>query len=166
MKRWLKILIALLVTILGIWILIGVAEEAHSLFQGSAVLSTSLPTTSLTINDKSLSLEIVTSTQDVQHGLSDRVSMPLDHGMLFVFDAPSVQRFWMYHMHFPLDMIFLRDGVVVDMVKNLPAPSTFSPIPATYTSKTEADMVLEINAGQAEAYGMKEGEIIKELKGL
>ncbi len=113
----------------------------------------------VTFNDKPLTLEIVTSTADVEEGLGDRDSMPLDHGMLFVFDHSAVYPFWMRHMHFSLDIIWLSGGQIVDIAYHLPPPAG-SEIPVTYTPKVAADEVIEVNAGQAAAYGLTVGSVV------
>ncbi|MSR84971.1 DUF192 domain-containing protein [Candidatus Uhrbacteria bacterium] len=116
------------------------------------------PTKTISINNKPLTLEIVSDPADVKQGLSDRPSMPLGHGMLFLFAVPDRYTFWMPRMHFPLDILWIQDGVVVDMT-TLPTPKSLG-IPASYKPKTAADHVLELKAGQAEAYGLSIGSNI------
>ena len=42
-----------------------------------------------------------------------------DAGMVFVFEEPSVQRFWMKNTLIPLDMIFIgKDRKIVGVVEN------------------------------------------------
>ena len=113
----------------------------------------------ITVNKKPLTLEIVSDGPAVTEGLGDRDSMPLDHGMLFLFAAPDRYTFWMRHMHFPLDILWIQDGTVVDMA-TLPPPQSWE-IPATYKPKVSADHVLELNAGQANAYGLRLGSSVE-----
>lgn len=112
------------------------------------------------INGKQISLEVVTSSVDVQQGLGDRASMPEDHGMLFEFAEPAQQSFWMRHMQFPLDMVFILNNQVVDIAKNMPPPKETFGIPKTYNSNVEANKVLELNAGGVEKYGIEKGQSI------
>ncbi len=107
------------------------------------------------VNGKSLIIETVSTTEAIHQGLSDRDSMPLDHGMLFKMGLPDRYSFWMYHMHFPLDIIWIHASTVVDIV-TLPAPQS-GESPARYMPKAVADQVLELNAGQAEVYGLRIG---------
>jgi len=83
---------------------------------------------------------------------------------VFVFTQPSIYPFWMKEMKFPLDLIWLRDGVVVDVVELSP-PNRLS-YPATHTPTQTADMVLELTAGGAERYGISEGVLLPEIKQL
>lgn len=110
------------------------------------------------LNNHTLTLEIVTSTQDIQQGLSDRRSMPIDQGMLFVFDHPDRYSFWMQRMHFPLDIIWLNQGVVVDRVTLLSPNGNEEP--ASHIPTSTADRVLELNAGRATFYQLQIGSTI------
>jgi uncharacterized membrane protein (UPF0127 family) len=63
-------------------------------------------------------------------------------------------------MKFPLDIIFIRDKKIVDMVQNLQAPKSATENPQIYNPKAPADAVLEINAGLSSKYGFKEGDSV------
>lgn len=117
-----------------------------------------------TVNGQELMLEIADEPHEITQGLSDRASMPAGHGMLFVFEQADVYPFWMNRMHFPLDLIWMNDGVVVDMV-TLPPPK-FGEVPRTHTPKSRADRVLELNAGEATGYGLRVGSPVDGLEGF
>ena len=62
----------------------------------------------------------------------------------------------MKEMLFPLDIIwFDQDFKVVEVMKDI-SPSTY---PNTFVSKVPAQYIFEVNAGTAEKYGIKEGDI-------
>jgi len=88
--------------------------------------------------------------------------MPKNQGMLFLFDQPGWYSFWMQGMRFPLDIVFLNNGKVMDVASDLPPPSSLS-IPAAYIPKAPANQVIELNAGQAQALGWRPGVVIPEL---
>lgn len=115
----------------------------------------------LIVNGKPMVLEIVTSVEDVTQGLGDRDSMPKEHGMLFVFGKPDRYTFWMRHMRFPLDIIWIRDGNIVEMAPAMQPPKDGDVIPETHIPSVTADQVLELNAGSADAYGLKIGDMIR-----
>ena len=53
------------------------------------------------IGDSKISVEVVKDNESIRKGLSGRLSMEEDRGMLFVFSIPGIYRFWMPDMHFP-----------------------------------------------------------------
>lgn len=91
-------------------------------------------------------LEIADTDAKRSRGLGYRESLCERCGMLFVFDEPGRYAFWMKGMRFPLDIIWLREGVVTYMERDVPADST-----TVFRPPEEVDGVLEVNAGQAEA---------------
>ncbi|MFA5129432.1 MAG: DUF192 domain-containing protein [Patescibacteria group bacterium] len=120
-----------------------------------------LPTAIVDIDgSRNIAVELATTDASREQGLSDRASLADDRGMLFIFPTAVIQQFWMNRMHFPLDIIFIKDGVVVDIAPNLPAPKV-GQFPAVVRSKIEADQVLEINAGKAAEWGIRDGSIVK-----
>lgn len=119
-----------------------------------------MQTKTLHVKDQTFTVEIATSTGEKQKGLSNRKKLADDHGMLFVFDKPDYQRFWMKEMQFPLDIIFINDNKIVTIYQNVPVPTnTTLPLPI-YTSTVPSDKVLEINAGLVNKYAIKEGDSI------
>jgi uncharacterized membrane protein (UPF0127 family) len=108
----------------------------------------------VTINGKDLQLEIANTPASIVQGLSGRKVMAADEGMLFIMPNVEYQAFWMKDMKFAIDIVFLREGEVVDLV-TLQRPSLAS-IPS-HQSKTEADMVLELNAGMVKEYKLEIG---------
>ncbi len=114
------------------------------------------------VNGHELSVEIADTSAETSRGLSGHEPLGANEGMLFLFDSNELRPFWMNKMLFDLDIIWIRDGIVVEIAKNMPAPVGLS-VPATHYPKEEANMVLEINAGRADELGIKEGT---EIEGL
>lgn len=115
---------------------------------------------SLSVNGKPLRSQVVTSTEDITRGLGGHDPLADDEGMLFVFDQPGVYAFWMKGMRFPIDIVWVDHGKVVDIAPNMPPPASAFDWPKTYRPKASADMVLEVAAGRAEAYGLRIGSEI------
>ena len=67
-------------------------------------------------------MDVARSATERERGLSGRASLPADRGMLFVFDQPGYYGIWMKEMRFPLDLIWVAGGVVVDRSERLPVP--------------------------------------------
>lgn len=118
----------------------------------------------ISVNGKRLELEFARTAFQITQGLSDRSSMPTGHGMLFVFEWPGIEMFWMNRMRFPLDIVWMRGGTVVDRA-TLPAPADGED-PAAYTPSVAADRVLELNAGEADGYGLRAGVYVDALEAV
>lgn len=82
-------------------------------------------------------------------GLSGRSALPEGRGMFFVFDAPGRYGIWMRGMRFPIDIVWIRDGRVVDTAANAPVPASGSPESSlpVYEPREAASHILEVPAG-------------------
>lgn len=116
-----------------------------------------LPTTMLRIGDRSIFVEVASDDTSRALGLSYRDALGDGRGMLFDFPSVQGRSFWMNGMKFPLDILFLRDQIVIDVHANVPPPSQTSGVPKIIRSKEGADQVLEINAGKSAEWGIVEG---------
>ncbi len=99
-----------------------------------------------------LSLEYASSRTQKMIGLGNRVSMPEDHAMVFPYDTPQAQCFWMKDMKFSLDMIWLDANKQVVHVEPNVSPETY---PKTYCPPVDAQYVIEVNAGTASKLGLE-----------
>lgn len=116
--------------------------------------------TYLEINEQKIRVEVVDTDETRNKGLGGRRSLADDAGMLFVFDKSDHYIFWMKDMLIPIDIIYIENNKIVELVKNmLPPPAGVSP--AVYQPFNKADMVLEVNAGLAEKYGWDVGDDIE-----
>ena len=65
-------------------------------------------------------LELARTSQERELGLMYRESLPTDSGMLFIYQAPSREGYWMYHTLIPLSIAWIgRDGTILD-IKDMP----------------------------------------------
>ncbi len=112
------------------------------------------------IGNQTYQLEVVRSEEARQQGLSGRASLPTYHGMMFLFDTPDRYTFWMDRMKFSIDMIFLKDGVIVNIANNVPFPKTPNESPAVVRPQQAFNQVLELPAGDADRLGLKIGQRI------
>jgi uncharacterized protein len=106
----------------------------------------------------SVTVELADTESLRASGLSGRASLEEHQGMLFLFDAPGYYTFWMKDMRFPLDLIWINGETVVGVTKNA-LPEGTHPV-QLYTPPLPADAVLEVNAGFAEVYGIKTGDMV------
>ncbi|MDO8581763.1 MAG: DUF192 domain-containing protein [bacterium] len=114
------------------------------------------------IRGQSIVVDVVRDEETRRQGLSGRVTLAEDHGMLFIFPEKDVLRFWMKDMVIPLDMIWIDDGKIIDITPRIPVPA-FGVLDAAlpfYAPKIPAKMVLEVNAGSAERFGWRAGDAV------
>lgn len=95
-----------------------------------------------------------------RQGLSGRDSMPADQGMYFPMGEPALYHFWMKEMHFPLDILWIHAGKIVDISENVRYPLE-GETPAVVYPKVPADAVLEVNADFTEKNNLKIGDSIQ-----
>ncbi|HAZ46071.1 MAG TPA: hypothetical protein DDW76_02385 [Cyanobacteria bacterium UBA11369] len=111
-----------------------------------------------TIAGKTINLEVTRTPEQQALGLMYRTSLPDDRGMLFEFNPPQQVSFWMKNVKIPLDMIFLRQGVVRAIAANVP-PCNANPCPS-YGPNTPIDQVIELRGGRASQLGLRVGDRI------
>lgn len=121
---------------------------------------------SVELNGKELKIEFASTPAEIERGLSDRLSMQPDEGMLFVFSEPARISFWMNRMRFPLDIIWIRNGSVVDIASDMPIPADTYGIPKSYTPAGATDLVLELTAGGVERYGLAIGSDVSVISDM
>lgn len=118
------------------------------------------------ISGKKINLEIVSSASSIIQGLSGREEIGADGMLFFLPETNTIPTFWMKEMNFDLDMIWLNDYKVVDISKNVPAPDPQTPLGQlpTYSPVVPANMVLEVNAGDADEWGVRIGDTLDLLQ--
>ncbi len=103
------------------------------------------------------SVELADTDESRAQGLMFRERMARSSGMLFIYDAPTEPYFWMRNTLIPLDMLFIDPQGRVSHIHHEAVPLDETPIPGG----PNVLMVLEINGGQARAFGMKVGTEIR-----
>ncbi|HSG06098.1 MAG TPA: DUF192 domain-containing protein [Nitrospiria bacterium] len=105
--------------------------------------------------------EVALTQQQRQLGLMFRPSMPENHGMLFIFDLPGAHPFWMKSTLIPLDIIWMdKNKQIVHIARRVP-PCKMDPCPQYGSKKKGSVYVLEVNAGKADQWGLKEGQTLQ-----
>ena len=100
------------------------------------------PRTTLMAGMYRIDAQVASTNAQRQIGLMHRQEMPQHEGMLFVFEQPAVQCFWMKNTLIPLTAAFVADdGAIVNLadMKPLDESSHCSAEPVRY--------VLEMNQG-------------------
>jgi len=143
-------------------------RTASALLVAAALSACSLPTGAYAAppviplklpSKKVLQVELMMTNEDRSMGLMFRRSLPMDHGLLFVFEVRGNYPFWMKNCRFPIDMVWLDDNrKVVYIAENVP-PCKRDPCP-TYGGMQRSLYVVEMNAHQARAEGVMLGSMI------
>lgn len=85
-------------------------------------------------------------------GLMHRKEMPQHEGMLFVFEQPALQCFWMKNTLLPLSIAFVADDGTIVNIDEM-APQTLE----SHCSAKPVRYVLEMNKGWFSKKGIKAG---------
>ena len=120
----------------------GVALALTAAAGTPAVVPLTLP------SGKVLQAEVMVRDEDRAMGLMFRPSLPLDRGMLFVFETADFHGIWMKNCRFPIDILWLDEQKKVVHVAESVPPCKADPCPV-YSPMRKAAYVVELNAGQA-----------------
>jgi uncharacterized membrane protein (UPF0127 family) len=140
---------------------VGIALMAATLGAASCGASAQeraqhLPSITLNAGMHIIKAEIALTPQEHEIGLMYRNSMPANEGMLFAFDRPGQQCFWMKNTLLPLAVAFVADdGTIVNLDEM--KPQTLDP----HCSTKEVRFVLEMNKGWFTKRGIKAGDKLR-----
>jgi uncharacterized membrane protein (UPF0127 family) len=117
-----------------------------------------LPTIPLSINGHKIVVEVAATPERRSLGLMNRFSLQPDHGMLFVFDYPEPQGFWMKNTFIPLSIAFVApDGRIINVDEMQPHDET------THMSRGPALYAIEMRRGWFTERGIKSGDVVTGL---
>ncbi len=106
------------------------------------VPQTQLPRATLNAGMHLIQVQLAQDFEQRQIGLMWRKEMPQNEGMLFVFEQPAVQCFWMRNTILPLTAAFVADdGSIVNLADMKPMNDE------SHCSKKPVRFVLEMNQG-------------------
>lgn len=112
-----------------------------------------LPRTTLSAGMHQIDAQLARTPAERSTGLMWRQEMPQHEGMLFVFDQPSVQCFWMMNTLMPLTAAFISDdGTIVNLADMKPRSTE------SHCSAAPVRYVLEMNQGWFAKKGVKAGD--------
>ncbi len=111
-----------------------------------------LPRTTLTAGMHRIEAQVAATAQQRQTGLMHRQAMPQHEGMLFVFEHPAVQCFWMKNTLIPLTAAFVDDdGTIANLADMQPLDER------SHCSARPVRYVLEMNQGWFAAKHLRAG---------
>ena len=113
---------------------------------------TNLPRIKLQAGMHQIDTQVAQTEAQRQTGLMFRKETPQHEGMLFVFDQPATQCFWMKNTLLPLTAAFVADdGTIVNLVDMKPQTTD------SHCSEKPVRFVLEMNQGWFAKKGLKAG---------
>jgi uncharacterized membrane protein (UPF0127 family) len=134
-------------------LLLALASAAPTLAQEAPQ---KLPAIQLSAGMHLIRAEVAQSPDQRSIGLMHRKSMGTNEGMLFVFEQPAQQCFWMKNTLIPLSIAFLADdGSVVNIEAMKPLALD------SHCSKKPVRFVLEMNEGWFAKRAIKPGTALK-----
>jgi len=117
-----------------------------------------LPTVALSINGHKITAEVAATPERRSTGLMHRFSLQPDHGMVFVFDYPEPQGFWMKNTFIPLSIAFIAaDGRIINIDEMQPHDESIHP------SRGPALYAIEMRKGWFTERGIRSGDVVKGL---
>ena len=117
-----------------------------------------LPKIVVQLRDQKITVEIADSPISRARGLAKHAPLEENQGMLFIFPKTDRQQFWMKDMKFPIDIVWLNEGRVVDIAPDVPVSVT-KDLPV-YSPRLPASSVLELRAGFMGRHGIKIGDAV------
>ena len=103
-----------------------------------------------------ITAELAWTPQQREIGLMFRTAMPANDGMLFVFEQPAKQCFWMRNTLIPLSVAFIEDDGTVVNIDDM-KPQTLD----SHCSAKPVRFVLEMNEGWFAKRGIKAGSRLR-----
>jgi len=109
------------------------------------------------INDKHIRVDVADTLKKRQKGLSGQKTLCKDCGMLFIFDTAAIYEFWMPNMFFDIDIIWIKNDIVVDISEYVSHKMPMTIIKSQYP----VDKVVELPAGRSQELGIVIGHGIQ-----
>jgi len=103
-----------------------------------------------------INAELASTPQQREIGLMFRTAMPANDGMLFAFEQPAQQCFWMRNTLIPLSVAFIGDDGSVVNIDDM-KPQTLD----SHCSAKPVRFVLEMNEGWFAKRGIKAGSRLR-----
>ncbi len=121
-------------------------------FSAAAWAQGAMPVMELSAGFHRIEAEVAATDPNRQLGLMNRQSMPLQHGMLFVFPQANTHCMWMRNTLLPLSVAFIdADGYIINIEDMKPQTED------NHCARKPARYALEMNLGWFAQRGIKPG---------
>src|SRR3989338_1992570 len=130
---------------------------------GVFVWSKFYTTTMVRMGGEEFVARVADTEQKRATGLSGSQPLERTEAMLFVFHATDQHVFWMKGLTYPLDVIWILNGQIVDIAPRVPPPpvETLDRDLPRYAPRLPVDRVLEVAAGTADRLGLRIGDQVQ-----
>ena len=112
------------------------------------------------IAGQKIKVDLALTPAEQSQGLSGRVGLGNDEGMLFIFDTPGRYPFWMKDMNFPIDMIWLSEDMKVIYIKKDARPELYPETFGPREDSPDAKYVLEVVSGFSDKNNLNVGDSV------
>ena len=136
----------------GVWLAACALAAPVGVAQAQEGPQMNLRRVELTAGMHRIDAQVALTPQERQTGLMYRKEMPAHEGMLFVFEQPSQQCFWMKNTLLPLTAAFIADDGTIVNLEDM-KPQTLD----SHCSAKPVRYVLEMNQGWFAKKGIKAG---------
>lgn len=117
------------------------------------------PSRVIVIKDQPVNVLIANTPTHWHKGLGGRNSLGNYQGMAFQYSGSSRHTMVMRDMNFPIDIIWVSDGLIVDMAPNVQAePGKSEAELIRYAPRQACNLVIELEAGYIVKNGLKIGD--------
>ena len=103
------------------------------------------------------SIEVADTQPELSRGMMFRQDVPANEGMLFEFGEERIASIWMKNTSIFLDVIFVRADGRILKIEHSAKPFSLR----SMTSEAPVTAVFEIAGGQANALGIRPGDILQ-----
>lgn len=135
------------------WLIALASSSISAQTTGQAQMD--LPRAQLQAGMHLIQVQVASTGRQREIGLMWRKEMPVQEGMLFVFEQPAGQCFWMRNTLIPLTAAFIADdGTIVNLADMQPQND------ASHCSGQPVRFVLEMNQGWFAKRGIRAGQKI------
>jgi len=110
----------------------------------------------LTINGKTLRVEVADTQEKRRQGLMNRETLKKDEGMLFIFKHEQKMTFWMKNTTIPLSIAYINKSGVIKEIHDM-TPLSEKPVYSSYSVL----YALEVNQGYFTKAGIRTGDKIQ-----
>lgn len=107
----------------------------------------------MTVGGEKLYVEIAKTPAERERGLMFRKSMPMDHGMLFIFPYDQQLSFWMKNTDIPLAIAYISSTGTIKEIYHM-RPHSLEAIQSIHAVR----YALEVNEGLFAKLGVKPGD--------